>query len=83
MVLEEPASSVLFVGFGESSLDFEVRVFVPELAKRMPATHELHNAIIKALRQAGIEIPFPQRDLHLRSSDVALTARGPMEARDA
>lgn len=69
-VLEEPGFSVLFVGFGESSLDFEVRVFVSELSKRLPTLHALNSAINGALSRAGIEIPFPQRDLHLRTSDV-------------
>ena len=69
-VLAEPAPSVLFVRFGDSSLDFEVRAFVGELSKRLQTTHELHVGIDAALRAAGIEIPFPQRDLHLRSVDA-------------
>ncbi|MEM8875203.1 MAG: mechanosensitive ion channel domain-containing protein [Planctomycetota bacterium] len=69
-VLDEPAPSVLFIGFGDSSLDFEVRAFVSDLSKRLPTLHELHIAIDAALRSEGIEIPFPQRDLHLRSSDI-------------
>jgi potassium efflux system protein len=64
-VLEEPPFSVLFVAFGDSSLDFEVRVFVADLSKRLPTLHELHTAIQAALRDAGIEVPFPQRDVHL------------------
>lgn len=71
LVLEEPSPTVFFVGFGDSSLDFEVRVFVKERIQRMPLTHELHMALEKALRENGIEIPFPQRDLHLRSADPA------------
>ncbi len=71
LVLEEPGPTVFFIGFGDSSLDFEVRVFVKERILRMPLTHELHMALEKALREAGIEIPFPQRDLHLRSVDPA------------
>ncbi len=67
MVLETPPATVFFVGFGESSLDFDVRVFVREHQHRMPVKHELHLAIEKALREAGIEIPFPQRDLHIRT----------------
>ncbi len=79
LVLEEPSPTVFFVGFGDSSLDFEVRVFVKERIQRMPLTHELHMALEKALRENGIEIPFPQRDLHLRSVDPAtgLGPRGP------
>jgi potassium efflux system protein len=69
-VLDNPAPSVFFIGFGESSLDFEVRAFVGQLSSRLPTLHELHVAINHALQEAGIEIPFPQRDLHLRSSDL-------------
>jgi len=66
-VLEEPRPTVFFIGFGDSSLDFQVRVFVRERVRRLPLTHDLHMALNKALQEAGIEIPFPQRDLHLRS----------------
>ncbi len=66
-VLDEPKPTVFFVGFGDSSLDFEIRAFVPERVKRMPLTHDLHMALDREFRKAGIEIPFPQRDLHLRS----------------
>lgn len=70
IVLDKPAPAIFFLGFGESSLDFEVRVFVKDFLHRWPVRHELHMEIDKALRKAGIEIPFPQRDLHLRSSDI-------------
>ena len=69
-VARDPAPQVLFMAFGESSLDFELRVYVRQLEDRLPAAHELHMAIDQALRAAGIEIPFPQRDLHLRSVDA-------------
>ena len=65
-VLAEPAPSVMFVGFGDSALNFEVRAFVGELSKRLPTTHELHAGIDAALRRAGIDIPFPQRSVHVR-----------------
>lgn len=71
-VLDEPTPTVFFVGFGDSSLDFEVRAFVRERSMRLPLLHDLHMALEKSLRENGIEIPFPQRDLHLRSADAAL-----------
>lgn len=67
LVTKEPAPAVLFLKFGESALEFEVRVFVRELANRLPLTHELHNRILEALRANRIEIPFPQRDVHWHS----------------
>jgi potassium efflux system protein len=67
LVLRDPAPSVFFVGFGDSSLDFEVRAFADGMDKRLPLTHQVNTAIARALAEAGIEIPFPQRDLHIRS----------------
>ena len=66
LVLEQPAPSVFFLGFGDSSLDFELRVFVSELSRRMPVMHALHSSINRAFAKEGIEIPFPQRDVHVR-----------------
>lgn len=67
MVLTDPEPSVLLVGFGDSSLNFSIRVYVSELGDRMPVTHDLHIRLEKALREHKIEIPFPQRDIHVRS----------------
>jgi len=75
-VLSEPRPTVFFIGFGESSLDFEIRVFVRERLRRIPLRHDLHMALNKALTEAGIEIPFPQRDLHLRSIAPGLNLPG-------
>lgn len=66
-VTSDPAAQVLFTAFGDSALEFEVRAYVRSLQDSVPAQHELHMAINQALREAGIEIPFPQRDVHLRS----------------
>jgi potassium efflux system protein len=74
LVLDDPAPKVYFVGFGESSLDFRLNVYSRELADRLPLTHAVHEEILEALRKNGIEIPFPQRDLHLRSVDKDISA---------
>ena len=66
-LLREPAPQVLFTNFGDSALEFEVRVHVRTLQDSVPARHELLMAINQALHEAGIEIPFPQRDVNLRS----------------
>lgn len=68
LVMEEPPPKVFFTGFGESSLDFTIHVYLRQLSDRLPLTHQVHDAVLKALRQNGIEIPFPQRDLHIRST---------------
>lgn len=66
-VLADPPPQVLFLGFGDSSLSFELRVYIRSVNNLLPVQHELHMNIDKAFREAGIEIAFPQRDLHLRS----------------
>lgn len=66
LVAKEPAPAVLFLKFGESALEFEVRVFVREVINRLLVTDELHTLILQALRANQIEIPFPQRDVHWR-----------------
>jgi len=67
LVLAEPEPSVVLVGFGDSSLNFSIRIFVSELFNRLPVTHDLHIRLEKALREHNIEIPFPQRDIHVRT----------------
>ena len=66
-VLAEPEPSALLIGFGENSLMFSIGIFVSELSNRMLAIHELHIRLEKAFRENNIEIPFPQRDIHIRS----------------
>ncbi len=61
---------VRFVGFGESSLDFELAVWIRQSEVNRAMTgikSDYYYALYKALNEAGIEIPFPQRDIHLRS----------------
>lgn len=67
LVLAEPEPSVLFIGFGESSLNFSIRIFVSELSHRLQATHNIHLRLERAMREHGIVIPFPQRDVHIRA----------------
>jgi len=65
VVLSQPEPSALFLGFGDNSLNFELRAFVRGIGNRLPVTHQLHLAIDREFRKAGINIAFPQRDIHL------------------
>jgi small-conductance mechanosensitive channel len=71
--LKSPVPYVLFQGFGDSSLDFELRFWTSNfdnwLTIKSDATFDVHDA----LQKAGIEIPFPQRDLHVRSVDSSVS----------
>ena len=64
---------VLFLNFGDSSLDFELRVWVLDADDRLIVSSSLHQEIDRQFREAGIEIAFPQRDLHLRSIDESVS----------
>ena len=66
-VLADPAPRILFTGFGDSSLDFEIRVYVGTIDHYLSARDEINNAIDQEFRKAGIEIAFPQQDIHIRS----------------
>ena len=75
-ILAWPEPYVLFRNFGESSLDFEGRGFIADVGHRISVLSDLNIEVEQALREAGIEIPFPQRDLHIRSaSGLELAAR--------
>lgn len=75
-ILDEPAPAVLFRRFGDSALEFELRAFsrtrvgAPEILRS-----EINFAMWRALKEAGIQIPFPQRDLHLRTVPPELVGR--------
>ena len=69
-VLAEPEPRVFFIEFGDSSLNFLVFAWVDTPAKRLTTLSDLHFAIDSAFRENDIEIPFPQRDLHLRSGSL-------------
>jgi small-conductance mechanosensitive channel len=73
-VARQPPPTVLFVGFGASSLDFSVRAWV-HFNDYVSVRSNLGLGIHAALKEAGIEIPFPQQDLHLKTIDPGLVQR--------
>jgi small-conductance mechanosensitive channel len=66
-VLPQPTPDVLLAGFGDSSWDMKLRVWVAQPKRHYITRSEINCAIVRKFRQYGIEIPFPQRDLHVRS----------------
>ncbi len=66
---EVPNPKVLFRRFGDSALEFELRCFIRQIDKMMDVTHDMNVAIDREFRQAGITIPFPQRDIHVINDD--------------
>ncbi len=65
-VLETPEPNVTFEEFGDSALKFSIRAYVQDIEERLPAIHALHTAIAHRFRREGIEIAFPQMDIHVR-----------------
>ena len=62
-----PAPRALFMGFGDSSLDFELRCRINRIDRRFTVISDLNFSVDAAFREAGISVPFPQRDLHIVS----------------
>ena len=67
-VLEFPSPNVLFKDFGDSSLDFELLIWVKNLWVDEVIKSELRYLIDEKFREEDIQIPFPQRDLHLKNN---------------
>ena len=66
-VMKHPKPDVLLTNFGDSSWDMLLRVWIPEATEYPRIRSEINCEIVRKFREHGIEIPFPQRDLHVRS----------------
>jgi potassium efflux system protein len=73
-VLSEPVAEAIFKGFGDNSLNFELRVYINGIENWWPMLHELNVTIDNTFKEAGVTIAFPQRDVHL-------DATGPLDVR--
>ena len=75
-VLSDPGPEVIFTEFGDSALNFDLRVWtIRQVQTPSRLKSDLYFAIFEAFRKEGIEIPFPQRDLNIRSvSEPAASA---------
>jgi len=76
LVLDDPEPLVTFEEFGASSLNFVLRAYLPNMDNRLAVIHDLHTAVDREFRAAGIEIAFPQQDVHVRSIDAGLPLLG-------
>jgi small-conductance mechanosensitive channel len=76
-VLHDPPPEFLFLGFGDSSINFELRVWtVAQVQTPKVLSSDLYFAIFREFGEKGIEIPYPQRDLHVKSfsSPISVTS---------
>ena len=67
-VLKNPEPSILFMNFGASSLDFELRIWVADINNAAGIMAKVRYAINEAFKEKNIEIPFPQTDIHVYQS---------------
>ena len=79
-VLQDPAPNVLLTGFGESHFDFELRAWVADAGRMTAVGSALRLRIWDLFREKGITMPYPQRDLHIRSVEEIPAAHSRSEA---
>ena len=82
LVQHKPAPEVVFKSFGDSTLDFELRVIIPGRPFLPRAQHEINMAIDDAFREKKIEIAFPQRDIRIHNVTEAAAGAGEVEAEE-
>jgi small-conductance mechanosensitive channel len=74
-VLKQPQPDVLFKDYGDSSLNFNLRVWTREYINRPGVLKsQLYYAAFDKFKEKGIEIPFPQRDLHIKNTEFKVTS---------
>lgn len=79
-VMKHPEHQIHLTQFGDSSWEMELRVWIPEVKDRLIIRNELNQSIVRKFREMNIEIPFPQRDLHVRSSiDIPVDQKNPTQ----
>lgn len=67
-VMKMPKPQIHFKSFGDSAWDMQLRVWIPNVKERYSIRNEINQAIVRKFDELDIEIPFPQRDLHVKSS---------------
>jgi small-conductance mechanosensitive channel len=76
LVMQQPIPEVHLIEFGESSWNMQLRAWIADVKDYPKVRNELNQAIVQKFREHNIEIPFPQRDLHLRSSVSLPVSKG-------
>lgn len=83
LIVNFPEPFIVWQDFGASSLDFELRAYLADISNGLTVRTDLRFAIFLALKEAGIEIPFPQRDVHVKSLPDEFSRAGEAALGDA
>ncbi len=79
LVLDDPEPQAYFLDFGADALMFDVRAYLADIGNTLSVSSDLRYSILQALRDASIEIPYPQRDLHIKSGPFPVLETDPAE----
>ena len=71
-VMDDPAPAAWFTGFGDSSINFRLVFWFPHFDGGLTVKSEVGLAVDKVLKEAGITIPFPQRDIHIKEAKTSI-----------
>jgi small-conductance mechanosensitive channel len=81
--MKSPEPQVLFHGFGDSALDFELRAWIADVDARLQVASDLHQDVDRRFRQVGIVMPFPQQDLQVpgveTTNNMATIVQAPLD----
>ena len=70
LILQEPGPMATLEGFGDSALNLVLRCYLPNLEQRLTVIHELYTTIHRTLKEKGVDVAFPQLDVHIRGGGV-------------
>ncbi|MEM8605386.1 MAG: mechanosensitive ion channel domain-containing protein, partial [Cyanobacteria bacterium P01_H01_bin.121] len=79
-VIKFPVPKVVFLGYGDNSLNFQLFVWISDPGAQLLVTSDLYFAMETLFREHKVEIPFPQRDLHVRSGSLPIQLSPDLEA---
>lgn len=78
-VLRNPSPQVFFIAFGDSSLDFELLIWTSDPSRQAPVKSDLYFRIAEIFAEQQIDIPFPQRDVNLKTEDMSIKLPSQLE----
>lgn len=82
-ILKNPEPMAVFMGFGDSSLNFELRFYLADVMSQLAIQNDIRFTIYERFKEEGIEIPFPQQDLHIRTGSLSGEAPKPARRKPA